>query len=127
MQSDSDPISNVRQGEFTRRVRGTAFWAAIAAGLMLYFGSMVFISHLDSKAYAAALDARMWTLRIGGGAMVLVAVLCIAGLSVGLLVDAFACAAIAAMLGLTGAIYLVNDDMEGILSLIFALIFGGAG
>lgn len=127
MRPDTDSIGHVRREEFTRRVRGTAFWAAIAGGLMLYFGRFEFESRLDSQVYAAAIDARMWTLRIGGGCMLFVTVLCLAGSGVGLLVDALACAGVAVMLALTGGAFLINRDSEGILSLIFALVFGAAG
>ena len=113
--------------DFRQRVRGTALWAAIGGGLMLYFGMYGFTSLLNSPLYAAALDARTWTLRIGGGAMLTIAGLCLTGWSGALLIDAVVCAGIVLMLALTGLVFLMNGDWEGILSLIFAAVFGAAG
>jgi len=58
---------------------------------------------------------------------VAVAGLCMTGWAWALLLDAVLCAGVSLMLVLTGIVFLANGDMEGILSLVFGVVFGAAG
>ncbi|MGB9626330.1 MAG: hypothetical protein ACPMAQ_15870, partial [Phycisphaerae bacterium] len=69
----------------------------------------------------------IWTLRVGGGAMLAIAALCLTGWGPALLLDAVACGLIAVLLALCGAVFLGNREVNGLLSLVFALLFGAAG
>jgi hypothetical protein len=127
MEPALDTVDDAQRAAFRQRVRGTAFWAIIGGGLMLYFGIGPWVIPTISPLYTAAAQAYIWTLRIGGGAMIAVAALCLTGWSLALLVDAVACAWIAMVLALTGAVFLSNGETNGLLSLVFAIMFGGAG
>jgi len=127
MTASPDPIDEAYLAGFRQRVRSTAFWATIGGGLMLYFGIGQWITPPISPLYAAAAHTYIWTLRIGGGAMLAVAGLCLTGWGPALLLDAAACGLIAILLAFAGALFLSNGETNGLLSLVFALLFGGAG
>jgi hypothetical protein len=118
-------------GELVRHVvRGTAFWSALCGALMLFYGVGQWISFSDSAVFGAALQVWVWTLRIGGATMLLVAALCLVGLPIALLLDAMACCLIAILLGVTGLLFVVTSgvhEVNGWLSMIFAAVFVNAG
>ncbi len=127
MNRESNDADGAYAADFRARVRATALWAAIGGGLMLYYGMIQLGAVSGSPLYRSAVAAWVQTLRIGGGAMVLVAGLCLTGRAGALLLDSIVCGVVAVMLGLTGAVFLPNGDLDGILSLVFAAVFGGAG
>jgi len=127
MAANRGPTDETFQVAFRQQVRGTAFWAAVGGGLMLYFGLGEWIVPAISPRYTAVAHTYIWTLRIGGGTMLAVAVLCLTGWGPALLLDAVACGLIAVLLTLCGAVFLRNGEANGLLSLVFALLFGAAG
>ncbi|MBN1491661.1 MAG: hypothetical protein JXA69_17240 [Phycisphaerae bacterium] len=122
----SDYLNEGAEEEFRQRVRGTAMWAGIGGALMLYFGMNLLTLRLDSKLCMIALHTELWTLRLGGGAMLCVAALCLSGWSVALLFDAIACTAIAILLTFAGGVLLVHGYWDGLLMLLFAALFGNS-
>ncbi len=127
MAANRGPTDETGQVAFRQQVRSTALWAAVGGGLMLYFGLGEWIVPTISPRYTAAAHTYIWTLRIGGGAMLAIAALCLTGWGPALLLDAVACSVIAVLLALCGAVFLGNGDVNGLLSLVFALLFGTAG
>ncbi len=102
----------------------TAMYAAIAAALMLFFG---FLRPYDvaqgTRLYVTSVFATNWLLRIGGLSLLGAAILCWSGLTVGLAVDALVSAIVGLALSGVGIIWISDGDYEGLLFLIFALLF----
>lgn len=112
---------------FSRSMSEIAFSAFIGAALMLYVGFGMNLSGVsDSAFYNGSVAAFTWTMKIGGIAMGAVALLLWAGLRPALLVDAVLAAAIGAVLMGTGLVWMANGDMQGILNLVFGVLFLGA-
>lgn len=112
--------------ELTReRMREIAFSAAIGAGFLLFFafylGSLRGVS--ASGAYNFSVGVFLWTLRLGGAALGLVAVALWLGLRPALLVDAIATALIGLALIGIGVVWLVNRYWGGVLQLLFGMLF----
>jgi hypothetical protein len=119
-------ISGAQAGAVRRRVRANVFWPAVAGALMLYFGLGDWIIPEISRVYTAAAYLYVWTLKAGGFAMLAVAGICLAGLRTGLLIDAVASGLIVVGLALPGVVFTLRGELNGILSLVFAALFGAA-
>lgn len=127
MEPPVDSMGELHAADFRRRVRATAFWALIGGGLMVWFGSGGWVIPSISPIYTATATAFVWTLKIGGGVMLAVAALCLTGAGVALLFDAVACMVIALLLAVCGAVFMTNGELNGLLMLVFAVMFGAAG
>ena len=105
-----------------------AAYAAIAALCMLGFGWFNKLSGISSdKFYNTTVELFSWTLRIGGFAMLAVAVLCFASLRVGLLVDVFVSGICGAIIAGCALYWLVHGFAGGGFDPwdLLYLIFGG--
>jgi len=113
--------------DYVIEIRGIAVWTAICGAFMLYYGLREWESLLDSPLYAFAVHTWAWTLRIGGGAMLVIALLALTGMKIAARIDAVASVVVALMFAFTGVIFLFHGDNDGILSLIFTAVFAHAG
>ncbi|MEP0843354.1 MAG: hypothetical protein HRF43_11680 [Phycisphaerae bacterium] len=105
----------------------TAFSSAVGAALMLYAGFGMNLRGVSGAGlYDGSVAAFTWTMKIGGLAMAASAVLLYAGWRPVLPADAVLTAVIGAILAGTGMIWMVNQDVQGVLNLVFALLFLGA-
>jgi hypothetical protein len=105
-----------------------AAYAGIAALMMLFFGWFYGLSGISSNAfYNLTVDVFTWTLRIGGLAMLAVAIVCYTGQTVGLLLDAIVSGLCGAIIFGCGAYWLIDGLQGGGISINYLLyvIFGG--
>jgi hypothetical protein len=108
-----------------RTVRSQALWAAIAAAMMLYIG---FTYSLAVDAFPAQL--LFMTLRYGGIAMAVSAVLLLTGWPAALMIDGVFAMIIGAALALAGALWIIEIrtvDLQTILQLVFGYLFFTSG
>ena len=108
-----------------RTVRSQALWAAIAAAMMLYIG---FTYSLAVDAFPAQL--LFMTLRYGGIAMAVSAVLLLTGWPAALMIDGVFAMIIGAALALAGALWIIEIrtvDLQPILHLVFGYLFFTSG
>jgi len=110
-----------------RQMRQTAVSALIAACLMLFFGFGWNLTGISGNAaYDLSVAVFGWTLRIGGLAMLVSALLCGARLAWSLAADAVLSALIGVLLGLTGLVWLAAGDWQGLLAGVFGVLFVNA-
>jgi hypothetical protein len=106
--------------------RPTAFNTAFAAVLMLLYGWLAGLEGVsNNEIYNAAVDAFKWTLRLGGIAMLLAAIVCFAGLRIGLLLDALASAGSGAVMLVCVGIWFSQGsgfDLQDVVILLFSLL-----
>ncbi|MHC4675950.1 MAG: hypothetical protein ACYTBZ_25955 [Planctomycetota bacterium] len=100
--------------------------ALVAAGLMLFFGfywcgGLSGIS--ESGIYNLSVGLFVRTLQFGGLAMLLSAGLCWTGWRRALLIDAVFAAIIGLLMVAEGLVWMVHNDLQGILLLIFGVVF----
>ncbi len=108
--------------------KGNAFWTALVAMLMLYYGWMVggwVYPATASSTYITALDAFDWMLKIGGGCFLVVAIICLIGLRIGLLLDAIVSLACGLTFITCCAIWIVGDglNLQNLVYLAFGALF----
>jgi hypothetical protein len=105
--------------------RQIAFPALIAGVLMLVIGfEFERIGASDSDFYNSSVEAFNWIMRIGGGAMLLVAALGWIRWSGAFVADAVGSGLIGVALGIEALIWLSKSDIgNGILVLVFSLMF----
>ncbi len=117
------PVSHAAR----RQMRQTALSALVAACLMLFFGFGWNLTGISGdRAYDLSVAVFGWTLRIGGLAMLVSATLCGAGLRWSLAADAVFSGLIALLLGLTGLAWLAFGNWQGLLSVVFGVLFVNA-
>jgi len=126
MQEDTHDVASDR---IARRVRSNAFPAAIAAALMIYFGYYQFFADQGGGLLGLAGGVFVWTLRIGGIAMALIAVWCMTGHLPALAVDGIVSVTIGVLLALTGIGLLVSGGgtTQPVINCVCAWLFIGAG
>lgn len=101
-----------------------AFGAAIGAALMLYVGFGMNLSGIsDSALYNGSVAAFTWTMKIGGALMGLSALLLYLGWEPSLFFDAILTGVVGVVLIGSGGVWMLHQDMQGILSLIFGAMF----
>jgi len=111
------------------QLRQTATSAFIAGVLMLLFGYYLYSGNYrgvtDSQVYNASVVVFVWTLLVGGAAMLLSAVLCLLQSRWALLFDAVATGSIGALLLVIGVIQITSGgaDLNTILMLVFGVMF----
>jgi hypothetical protein len=123
------PDIDSRQNGIAQRVRANAFTAAIAAALLIYFGCFRLSADQGGGLFGIAATALVWTLRIGGVAFALLALLSLTGQLFTLAIDAVVSIAVGVMLVLTGIGLLVGggDILQPVISVVCAWLFIGAG
>lgn len=107
-------------------IRSQAVWALIAAITLLYFGFTFKPADEDST----ALQILIWTLKCGGVAMVLSALLLATGTTVALLADGVFSMLIGLGLGLAAALWLSETrslELRVILEFVFGYLFFTSG
>lgn len=121
--------TEARRVNLPAQLRQTALSAAVSGALMLFFGFRD-IQGLDSEAYNQVIDVFVWTLRIGGFAMLLSAALCLLQFPVALAYDALAAALIGLLLigEALGMIAIARSaDILDVLLLLFGVMFVRSG
>ena len=112
-------------------VRRNAIWAAGAALIMLYYGLYHGLGGEPSPDLPLRLRAGSWlvfyTLKIGGGLMLLSAVFSLIGASPALLFDALASVAIGVCLAAAGLLRMSGVEMESLLLILFGAVFIHSG
>ncbi len=112
-------------------VRSNAAWVGPAALLMLYFGVYGGLEPDPSASWATRLEVGSWgvyyTMRIGGGIMLLSALFCLTGSRRALLFDAFASVCIGLALVVSGALLGFDTGMLFLLLIFFGAIFIHSG
>ncbi len=106
-----------------------AIYAFIAAGLMLYFGyppSSWSVPADSAASYQIAAWTFVYTLVIGGVAMVVTGLLLFTGQRIALAVDAVASGLIGLLLIGCGVVMGVNGDSWGFWYVIFGVMFGAS-
>ncbi|UCF33374.1 MAG: hypothetical protein JSV78_13680 [Phycisphaerales bacterium] len=123
------PEIDSRQNGIAQRVRANAFTAAIAAALLIYFGCFHLSADQGGGLFGIAATALVWTLRIGGVAFALLALLSLTGQLFTLAIDAVVSIAVGIMLVLTGIGLLVGGGgmLQPVISVVCAWLFIGAG
>jgi len=106
-----------------------AFSAAIGAAMMLLVGFVLDLRGIsDSEFYNFTVSAFTWTMKVGGVLMALVAGLLWVGLRPVLLVDAIFAMAIGVLMVGVGGVWVVHQTLlNGVLSLVFGVIFVRSG
>lgn len=111
----------------SRFARGNAAYAAIAAALLLYYGFGLPMKGIsDSAMYNLSVDVATWTMKIGGIGMALVVLGSLIGRPEALLADAVLSGLIGLSFVLTGVVRFVWGNTQGLLFLIFGLMFVSA-
>jgi len=112
-----------------QHARNIAGNAAFAAAIMLVFGWLMggLVTSRTEAMYVLAVEAFNWMLRIGGIAMLLVAALCYAGKTAGLVLDFVVSGFCGAIMLACGGYWLVLDIRAGGgsgLQDVFVVLFG---
>ena len=106
--------------------RNAAYTLIVGLVLLLYawMSNPVYSTELGSF-YNATIDVFFWTLKIGGGAFVLIALLGFAGLRVAVLLDAFVSAVSGLVMLLCGAHWIKETgfDLPRLLFVFFGVMF----
>ncbi len=106
------------------QAKGNAPWTALAALLMLYYGWAVgTIGISDSDFYNTVVDVFNWMLRVGGVCLLLVAMICFAGLRIGLLLDALVSGICGLVIIFCAVVYIKFDGLD--LYYLLYVLFGG--
>ena len=108
-------------------IRKQATWAAISAAILLYFGMQGFVSTEEAAFATRILE---FTLKAGGCAMALAAVLLMTGMPFALLYDGVMSMLIGAGLGLAAVALFVgvgSIEFSGVFQLIFGYFFISSG
>ena len=107
-----------------------AIQSAITAVVMLLYGFYLsatgWSSLVSDDLYILAMEVFKWTLKGGGAAMLVVALLCFAGQPVGLLLDCLVSGACGLIMAACGAIWITRGkgfDLQDIVVLVFGVIF----
>jgi hypothetical protein len=110
-------------------IRNTAFWAFIAAVLLLYFGFQLKppSSMEESGAWLIGGNVLVYVMRIGGFALVLAGMLLVLGVRIGLALDGAFSILIGLGMAIGGALLLIEGGANHILYVIFGVIFIFAG
>ncbi len=110
-------------------VRSNAGSAALAAGLLIFFGFFQLDVQTGTDLFSKAGTVFVYTLRIGGLAMAMVAVWCCFGQPLALFVDAIVSIIIGALMLVTSGLMLYDGGMgiQTILSMMCSLLFLSAG
>ncbi len=107
-----------------QQAKDNAVWAGIAALLMLLYGWMYgTVGISDSDFYNTTVAIFNWMLRIGGIGMAGVAIICLVGLRIGLLIDVFV-SGICGLIMVACAGYWLLSGGFGLNDLLY-LAFGG--
>lgn len=111
------------------QVRAGAGSAAIAAALLIYFGFVHLLEPTGSDLFSRAAWVFFHTLRIGGVAMAVVAMLALTGHPIVLILDAVVSVAIGLLLPLTGVAMLIDGGgmMQPLINVICGAFFLSAG
>jgi hypothetical protein len=109
-----------------RKAKDNALWIGIVAVLMLYFGwgvGLVGIS--DNAFYNTTVDIFYWMLKIGGICLLAAAILCFAGLRIGLLLDAVVSAVCGLIMVSCSAYWLIDEgvNLQYVLYVLFGVMF----
>lgn len=125
MSTSPEHDSALTHAEYTRRVRATSFWAFLGGALLLYFGVRLrgLTSNLDSPTYAQSLVLYVWSLRIGGAAMIVAGAACLTGRAIAVLFDAVVCAVTGVALVIVLVTWIANGDSDWLLTAIIAAMF----
>ncbi len=112
-------------------VRSNAVWVGPAALLMLYFGVYRGLGADPLEGWATRLKVGSWvvyyTMRIGGGMMLLSALFCLTGSRRALLFDAFASVCIGLALAVSGVLLGFDTGMRFLLLIFFGVLFIHSG
>ena len=111
-----------------QRIRATAWWAGVAAALLLYFGYQTFFLTGDHAAARIGATVLEYALKAGGWAMVVATVWLAIGMRQALLYDAVATALVGAAFFVGGGLLFVGSmSITAVLYVIFGVIFIGSG
>ncbi|HEY3243063.1 MAG TPA: hypothetical protein VGM03_06895 [Phycisphaerae bacterium] len=123
------PEDNALAPDTLRQIRNSAFWAFIAAALLLYFGFQVKppSSASESGSWLIGGNILVYTMRIGGFSLLLAGVLLVIGTLIGLAVDGALSVLIGVGLALGGGLMLIQGGSNHVLYIIFGAIFVFAG
>ena len=118
--------SYVSEQAVKQRIRGTAIWSAVAAGLMLYY---TYSGGGWDKSKIESISVWMFvlTLELGGWAMALSTLLLLTGIRPALAFDAVASAVIGLFLLASGLLMFSLGGLQPVLNVVFGVIFIGAG
>jgi hypothetical protein len=120
----------ISPGNMNKYARQNAVQSAITAVIMLLYGFYLsatgWSSTVTDELYNIAMEVFKWTLKGGGAAMLVVAILCLAGQRVGLLLDCLVSGACGLIMAACGGIWMARGkglDLQDIVVLVFGLIF----
>ena len=112
-------------------VRRNTIWAAGAAVIMLYYGLYHGLGGDPQPDLPARFRIGSWlvlySLQIGGGLMVLSAILSLTGAGPALLFDALASVVIGACLAAAGMLLMSGIEMQSLLLILFGAVFIHSG
>jgi len=108
-------------------VRRNAIWAAGAAVIMLYFGMGKSVPAGTIAPQTQGWALFLYTLKIGGAAMALSALLSLLGLPLALMYDAVVSVVIGMALALSGALIYPDNSYQAIFNIVFGILFGYCG
>lgn len=109
--------------------RQNAFWAGLAALMMLYFGWVKTGEGISGNAfYDTSVDVFYWMLKIGGILMLIVSAMCGTGVRAGLLLDVVVSGICGSVMVFCGVYWGVNNgiDMYYLLYAVFGVMFLGS-
>ncbi len=134
MHSPTDPAAahQARSYDVAASVRGAAFWAFVAAALLLYFSFGRGLEPReftdDNWAWHVGDHLTIYTMRIGGILSLLAGLVLLAGLRVGLVLDGVFAILIGLGLAIGGVfIFKDGDRFNAGLYIVFGLVFINAG
>lgn len=108
-------------------VRRNVIWAVGAAALMLYYGIGKSIPDDVVGAQKQGWIIFLYTLKIGGGAMLLSVLLSLAGVPLALMYDSVLSIAIGLALGVSGVLVYSCNSRQAIFNILFTVIFVHSG
>lgn len=113
----------------SEHAKRNAAYTVFAGLILLAYGWLHSFQGISDDAFhSATLHVFTWTLRIGGAALVLVAVVCYLGGHVGLLLDAIISILCGVAMGFCGVYWIITDgfNLQYALYVLFGLIFAKA-
>jgi hypothetical protein len=116
-------------GALRAEIRRAAFWPFIAAVLLLYFGFSGgdWVITSTSTTYKVGAYCVIYAMKAGGVALALVTLILLLGLPLGLALDAVAAVLIGAAFLIGGGLMGLRGDMQGLLYVVFGIVFIAAG
>lgn len=110
-----------------QNARQSAYQSAFAAALMLFYGWYIGWTGISSDdTYNLAVEVFKWNLKLGGAAMLVVAIVCFLGQRIGLLLDCLVSGACGIIMAACALIWLTRGrgfDIQDAIVLAFGFVF----